>query len=217
MKNMLEEYGRSIITAVVCIVMIGLLFFGVFSLLTVEEASLAYDVGLNNGKIYVAFNESENTLIFTNTDQYSGYKACSASNRYGELNQDEIAHNKANRPWDSITNNIHKVEIANEIKPYTMVNWFTGLSYVTEFSNLNNIDTSDVTSFENTFYQCPQIENINISLWHTENVGNYTKLFADCFNLDAIQTGSRFVKKDGAVVTDMFKNCYDLSEHPEGF
>lgn len=84
------------------------------------------------------------------------------------------------RPWDNPAagtqkDNILHVEVGTLIKPISTAYWFYGLRNATSF-DLDNLDTSLVTSMEYMFTTC-NIDSINLSSLDTSSVENMRRMF----------------------------------------
>ncbi|MBR1453403.1 MAG: BspA family leucine-rich repeat surface protein, partial [Lachnospiraceae bacterium] len=114
--------------------------------------------------------------------------------------------------WNSFKSNITKVVIDNNLKPVknNMMHWFNGLSIVTEFTNLNNINTSTVTNMEALFSNCLQLTNLDLSSFDTSNVTNMNDMFADTTHLNNINLSS-FDTRNVTSMKNMFYDCRDIN------
>ena len=80
-------------------------------------------------------------------------------------------------PWYSIRTSVKKVIFADTIVPTKIDNWFFEMTSLTEIENMENLDVSNVTSMQYTFYSCYRIEELDLSSWDTAKVSNMSSLF----------------------------------------
>mgnify|MGYP005778844715 CR=1 FL=1 len=76
--------------------------------------------------------------------------------------------------------------ITDEIVPLTMSSWFDSCINLTEFENIENIDTSEVQSMVNMFDTC---SSLDLSSFDTSKVKNMELIFGNCTNLTTIYVG----------------------------
>lgn len=85
-------------------------------------------------------------------------------------------------PWyDAYGRNryIVAVDVKDRIAPTTMKKWFMLCSYMTDdnFKHIDRIDTSNCTSFNNTFNYACYLENLDLTCWDTSNVTDVSQMF----------------------------------------
>ena len=75
--------------------------------------------------------------------------------------------------------------------------------------DLSDLDTSQVTSMIEAFYQCNKLEEIILTNLDTSNVTNMSYMFDQCTRLTSIDlSGSETTKLTS--IHDMFSECYNL-------
>lgn len=87
-----------------------------------------------------------------------------------------------------------------------------------ESLNLNALSTSGVTSMVRTFRNMPNLRSLRIENFSTEDVTDFTNMFAGAVELDTIYLGDGFVIGSDATTTGMFGNAQDgwLGENNTG-
>lgn len=77
--------------------------------------------------------------------------------------------------------------------------------------DLNNIDTSEMTTFSEVLSSLKETVSIDISSWDSSKVTNMEYMFADCKNLETIYLGNWNVSKV-TNMSSMFLRCFKLKE-----
>ena len=73
--------------------------------------------------------------------------------------------------------------------------------------NLNNIDTSNVTTMYGMFYNCFLLSTLDLKNFNTNNVNEMYSMFAGCISLKIIYVGENWIVKEGTDIRYMFNNC----------
>lgn len=141
------------------------------------------------------------------------------------------------KPWSSYSNDIVKVDIKDKIAPTNMGGWFNRMMNLTDdkFTNLQNIDTSNVTNMDFTFENLRKITRLdlssfdvskvtrmqetfcsnyaltelNISTWNMKNVNYCPSFFSGCNMLEEIDLSGLDMTKAQYMV-GMFSGCTKL-------
>ena len=153
------------------------------------------------------YQESIKTLTFVTKpvlykagQQFNGYTITAA---YTGI-EDAIA---MNHPWYEYRTNITKVCFENEITPLDTSGWFWDFENLTTIENIENLNTSNVTSMSWMFLDCSSLTSIDVSGFDTSNVTDMGCMFGGCSSLTSIDV-SGF---DTSNVTDMSSMFYDCS------
>ena len=77
--------------------------------------------------------------------------------------------------------------------------------------NLSGWNTSNVTSMKNMFYSCYSLSNLNLTSFDTSNVTDMSGMFYNCSGLNKIDV-SRFNTSNVTNMSRMFEACYSLSD-----
>ncbi len=76
--------------------------------------------------------------------------------------------------------------------------------------NLNMIDTSEITDMNGTFYNCPSLETLDVSLWDVSNVEDMRSMFdGGCTSLRTLDVSKWNVSKVKEM-RYMFNKCTSL-------
>lgn len=77
-------------------------------------------------------------------------------------------------------------------------------------NEVENLDTSLITSMKRMFANCTKIKKLNLSNWNTSNVINMQAICSGCSNLQKVDA-SGFTAKSGTIIDSMFSNCTILN------
>lgn len=102
------------------------------------------------------------------------------------------------------------VTFADPIRPYATSQWFYGCLNLTEFRNMENLNTRAVTDMSYMFSGCSALASLDLSGLDTRNVTSMRGMFENCASLSKLDV-SGF---DTAKVTNMdsmFKGCSGLT------
>ena len=158
-------------------------------------------------KLYDTDSDSTgDTLVLSNDFNftYSG----EVENDYGGVTN-TITKN-SNVPWYSQRTSIKKVEILNEIHPKAVAYFFYGCTNLTEIVGLTNMKTTDATNMHSMFYNCSELETIDVSSFDTSNVTVMTSMFRGCSKLTTIYASSSFVTTGVTSSGTMFTGCTSI-------
>ena len=88
----------------------------------------------------------------------------------------------------------------SKIRPTSLDNTFSGVLGASSGStsylelDVSDLDTSNVTNMQDTFYYCSSLTSLDLSNWDTSNVTSYYSMFNYCNNLQYIILNSTTVK-----------------------
>lgn len=101
-------------------------------------------------------------------------------------------------------------ESFNKFMPVTCLNWFYGLSKVTEIEGLGYINTSSVKTMSQMFRDCSSLTSLDLSSFKTSNVTNMSGMFQGCSALTSLDLSS--LKTDKVqFMLNMFNGCSSLT------
>ena len=69
-----------------------------------------------------------------------------------------------------------------------------GTSLISEVTNLNDIDVSNATDLSAMFYNCINMDKIDIGKWDLSNVTTYKKFIDQCINLTSLTINAKYVE-----------------------
>lgn len=75
---------------------------------------------------------------------------------------------------------------------------------------VENLDTSNLTSMASTFFNCSKLEKLDLSNWNTTNVTSTKQMFYNCQSLTTLILGENFVADNITDTSNMFQNCSEL-------
>lgn len=158
-------------------------------------------------KNYAVFDTGTNTLTFHYgvpqvTDYYEGYDMT-------------VYAKDGDRPWYATKNSIVHVvfdsSVSGHLKPKSTAWWFTQFYNLEDVTGMEYLDTSDVTTMAQMFYDCRKITTVNLSTCNTANVWNMAGLFSSCNNLSNLTLGNRFTTESVEDMSSMFSGCSSLT------
>ena len=79
-----------------------------------------------------------------------------------------------------------------------------------ESLNISNLDTSSVTNMSGMFKECTNLTSLDVSNFDTSNVTSMASMFSYCPNLTSLDA-SNFDTSNVTSMTSMFSNCYNLT------
>ena len=112
--------------------------------------------------------------------------------------------------------NIIKVDFKDKLQPSSIAGWFRNCKLLTgeSFTNKQNLDTSECTDMQYTFYLCSGLKSIDFTEWtnfKAEKVRKLNYFLSDC---TSIVTADLTTLHPGACTEAqyVFKNCYALEK-----
>lgn len=124
----------------------------------------------------------------------------------GELAPSDKANNSGYSPWYAYSANIKTVTFDGQVIANTDSNaLFSGLRNVTEFHNMENFNTSNVTDMSQMFAGTSKLSNLNLSNFDTSNVTDMSDMFRGC-NAETIDL-SGFNTSNVLNMSGMFYSC----------
>lgn len=129
---------------------------------------------------------------------------------------------KINPVTSEVDENIIAENIRDGVEILGVAGNFVGSKYaprVIKFSNysgpeldyeLANLDTSNIVSMNQMFYQCISLTNLDLSNFDTSNVTNMSYMFDGCRNINSLNLSS-FNTSKVTNINCMFRDCYQLT------
>ena len=94
----------------------------------------------------------------------------------------------------------------------TDLSWmFSACTNLTTIHNIENWDTSNVTTMEGMFYRCTSLTELDLSSFNTSNVVNMNVMFRYCSALETLDIRN-FDMTNVTDTSSMFGSCYELRE-----
>ncbi len=118
--------------------------------------------------------------------------------------------------WSEDPSKVKKIIIDpsfTDFIPTDCSDWFESFVSLTEIEGLNYLNTSEVTSMNDMFFNCHNLTSLDLSSFDTYKVRRMDNMFANCNNLQTIFVGANwstqeltdFVKK-----FEIFEGCVNL-------
>ena len=137
---------------------------------------------------HIFYSSRNHCLVFSHSEDSPKYSECDT--KYGDK-QDVIFNPGGFCPCYDLRPSLIIVE--NKIKPKNMTSWFANCAFVSDYSFVSNIDTSQCTSFKNLFSQTTTtlqgisyLKNIDLSMWDTSKVTDMSRMFYSNNNLTSV-------------------------------
>lgn len=178
-------------------------------------------------KDYAHLSSDGTTLTFYSDDQFGQREGIS-------YNIDNFIQSvpDAHQPWynraSGVTEVVFDASFANA-SPISTSHWFEGMSSLTKFTNLQNLNTISVANMSYMFAGCESLTFLNLSNLMTNNVTDMSYMFSNCSNLREIfiygnsMTNNDYVEvmPEGQWMTEnltttrgMYSNCVVLEYAP---
>lgn len=115
------------------------------------------------------------------------------------------------RPWTDYRRNVTKVDIKDKIAPTRMDGWFLWMDSLTSENllNIENIDTSNVTSLALTFENARALTELDLSTFDVSKVTSTQETFCGCYALRSINV-SNWDLPIADYTPSMFSGCSAL-------
>ncbi len=174
----------------------------------IEKAKYISDGGYfterNVIKPWVEWNDTVGTLTF----YYGDY--VEQSSDYSLTRFDLPTDGKPE--WSQYADKILKASFDSsfvDARPTSCSFWFVDCKKMTEIEGLENLNTSEVTSMYEMFYNCERLASLDLSHFNTANVTNMQGMFWSCECLKELDLSSFNTEKVTNMV-QMFFNCEQL-------
>ena len=103
-----------------------------------------------------------------------------------------------------------KIVIETEIVLQDIKYWFYNCTKLTEIEGIEKLDTSNVTSMANLFYNCKSLTDLDLTHFDTSNVTNMSWMFRGCNSLINLDVSS-FDTSNVTSMELMFTHCSSLT------
>ena len=112
-------------------------------------------------------------------------------------------------PWYGKRNNIQKVIFKDQIYPNNCYRWFQGCINLTQFINLDKLNTLWVYNMTSMFKGCSSLIQLDLSNFNTSGTHIMKQMFSGCSSLEKINLTS-FNTSWTYDMSYMFNNCSSL-------
>jgi len=157
--------------------------------------------------IFAGYNSNDTTLYFAKTAKE--LEDVGVTINYRNISTVSFV-NSNSAPWHSLKSNITKVNFLSEIKPTSCTCWFYQFENLTEIDNIKNLNTSNVTSMRQMFYECGSLTSLDLSNFDTSKVTSMIYMFSGCSSLTSLDL-SNFDTSKITSMSNMFSNCNKLT------
>ena len=111
---------------------------------------------------------------------------------------------------DTTTNTLYIQGNGGVTANYNSSYLFYNFSKLTEIENISLLDTSNVTSMYQMFYECRSLTSLDLSNFDTSQVTNMVSMFYSCSKLTNLDV-SKFDTSEVTNMSAMFRNCSSLT------
>lgn len=161
---------------------------------------------------YAVLSDDNKTLTF----YYDGKKKSRKGMGVGPFSEDvdfETLAYTINSEWYNQRKSISTVVFDISFADYTGLTstayWFYECSYLNSIKGIENLNTLNVTTMNQMFYQCSSLTNIDLSNFNTNNVTTMYCMFCDCGSLTNLDVSS-FNTANVTSMNSMFYGCSNL-------
>lgn len=117
----------------------------------------------------------------------------------------------ADNVWKSDISTIQSVYIVEEIKPTTTDSWFYNAKKLKEVINSQKINMSKNTTMNQMFYNCEQLQELDVSKWDISMVTSLRNTFRGCLQLQKLDV-STWNTSSVVTMISTFHNSSKLQE-----
>lgn len=151
--------------------------------------------------IYWSINNAGTVLSFYNTAGTGRTAVAADADLYGGA------------PWEmnNVGDDITTIVFEDVIRPTSLRGWFQCLRNLTTFVNMQNLDTSNVTTMYKMFFMDDSLTELDLSYFDTSNVTDMDWMFESCEYLETIYASDSFVTSGLSDLDNgMFYNCENI-------
>ncbi len=174
--------------------------------LAVLVAAMMCALGAAADEAYACYTSSNTTLTF----YYDNYRSSRTGTTY------DLNANNTSPVWrnDGTYASVTKVVFDQsfiDARPTTTYRWFSRMENLESITNIEYLNTSEVTDMRNMFEYCCKLSTIDLSHFNTAKATNMNFMFSDCSaltNLDAYYLNTENVTE----MRSMFSGCSALTD-----
>ena len=112
-------------------------------------------------------------------------------------------------PYGTATTAVFDASFAN-YRPVSTAHWFQHCRSLTSITNIEYLNTVNVTEMTAMFHKCSSLSSLNLSNFNTSNVADMTAMFGDCSGLTSLDL-SNFNTTNVTGMNGMFAGCSGLT------
>ena len=151
---------------------------------------------------YACYTSSNKTLTF----YYDTQRSSRTGTTY-DLNTDNLPE------WVNDHNAIVLKVVFDRLfanaRPTSTCGWFLDMQYLQTITDMNYLNTSEVTDMSSMFALCPKLTSLDLSSFNTSKVIDVTGMFNGCNGLTSLDLSS-FNTSKVTYMTFMFADCTNL-------
>ena len=135
---------------------------------------------------YACFTPTNETLTF----YYDHLRSTRTGSSTYDLNQ---GSNKPGWRDDGMYDYVHNVVFAPSfanVRPTSTYYWFGGMTHLESITGINYLNTSEVTEMRYMFYNCTQLNSLDVSGFNTAKVTNMGYMFSSCTALTSLDVSN---------------------------
>ena len=125
-----------------------------------------------------------------------------------EINNSYLQENVPS-PYGTATTAVFDASFAN-YRPVSTAHWFQHCRSLTSITNIEYLNTVNVTEMTAMFHKCSSLSSLNLSNFNTSNVTDMTAMFGDCSGLTSLDL-SNFNTTNVTGMNGMFAGCSGLT------
>ena len=95
-------------------------------------------------------------------------------------------------------------------RPTSCYRWFSGMWDLYSIIGIENLNTSEVTTMSEMFYDCHDLTSLDLSNFDTSKLRSTFKMFSECNNLVTIVVSDKWNVKNVSNSFDMFYDCNSI-------
>ncbi len=156
----------------------------------------------DKGSPYAVLSTDGKTLTF-----YADGKRLQHTERTYSMNPSSNTPDWCTYP-SSITTVVFDASMASA-RPTTTYGWFSSMDKLTTITNLEYLNTSEVTDMNQMFYDCEKLTNLDLSHFNTSKVTEMEEMFYGCSSLVELNLSS-FNTSNVTSMIEMFSGCSSL-------
>lgn len=172
------------------------------------EYRFKWGLFIEPAKPYVALSSDKKTLSFYNDRKDQDRKAREGCTIYW-LPEWESPDWYKDGSYATVTKVVFDESFASA-KPKTCSNWFSKMSNLEEIEGIQYLNTSEVTSMSDMFFNCSKLKSLDVSHFDTSNVLYFIDTFYGCSQLTALDV-SNFDTSKATSMHQMFEFCSNLT------
>ena len=160
-------------------------------IITIIAILILSTASISAQEAYALMSPDSTTLTFYYDTQKATREGTAFElNHNGELPQWCQMEMMLAAPWNPHFTKVVFDNSFKEARPKSCSDWFAGFHNLVAIEGIENLNTSEVTTFSSMFYHCQSLKNIDLSGFNTNKVTNMNRMFSCCENLTNLDLSS---------------------------